>query len=118
MNRSTKMFQIPQSIKCQEDSLTESYGRIVVEPLERGFGATIGNSLRRVLISSIEGAAVVAVKIGGVVKELSSIKGVKEDVTDIILNLKRIRFRLHRDGLKTFSFKIKGHKVITGADIM
>jgi DNA-directed RNA polymerase subunit alpha len=112
-----KGFQLPKKINFDEETLTDSYGRLVVDPLERGFGTTIGNSLRRILLSSIEGAAVTAVRIPGVLHEFSSIKGVKEDVVDIILNIKKLRFKVHGDGSKTATVKVKGPKVVTGADI-
>ncbi|WP_333654759.1 DNA-directed RNA polymerase subunit alpha [Dissulfurispira sp.] len=112
-----KGFQLPKKINFDEETLTDSYGKLVVEPLERGFGTTIGNSLRRILLSSIEGAAVTAVRIPGVLHEFSSIKGVKEDVVDIILNIKKLRFKMHGDGRKTATVKVKGPKVVTGADI-
>ncbi|MEW6740693.1 MAG: DNA-directed RNA polymerase subunit alpha [Nitrospirota bacterium] len=112
-----KGFQLPKKINFDEETLTDSYGKLVVEPLERGFGTTIGNSLRRILLSSIEGAAVTAVRIPGVLHEFSNIKGVKEDVVDIILNIKKLRFKMHGDGRKTATVKVKGPKVVTGADI-
>jgi len=81
---------MPKNIKFEEETLTETYGKLVVEPLERGYGVTIGNSLRRVLLSSLEGSAVYAVRIDGVKHEFSSVKGIKEDIIDIILNVKKI----------------------------
>lgn len=112
-----KGFQLPQKVTFDEETLTNFYGKLVVEPFERGFGTTIGNSLRRVLLSSIEGAAVTAVRIPGVLHEFSTIKGVKEDVVDILLNIKKLRFKVYGDGKKTVTVKVKGPKVITGADI-
>src|SRR5438034_6686981 len=79
---------------------TDRYGKFVVEPLERGFGITLGNALRRVLLSSLQGAAVTAVRIDGVLHEFSTLPGVIEDVTEIILNLKQVRLKLHGDGPK------------------
>ncbi len=84
----------PKSISIEEDSRTHSYGKFVCEPLERGFGITIGNALRRILLSSLQGAAIVSVKFDDVVHEFSTIPGVREDVTDVILNLKQIKLRL------------------------
>ena len=84
----------PKSISIEEDSRTHSYGKFVCEPLERGFGITIGNALRRILLSSLQGAAIVSVKFDDVVHEFSTIPGVREDVTDIILNLKQVKLRL------------------------
>ncbi len=110
-------FQLPKKINFDAETRTDSYGKLVVEPLERGFGMTIGNSLRRVLLSSIEGAAVTGVRIGGVLHEFSAIKGVKEDVVDVILNIKKLRLKMHGDGRKTVTVNVKGPKVLTGADI-
>jgi DNA-directed RNA polymerase subunit alpha len=110
-------FQLPETIKFDEETLSDTYGKLVAEPLERGFGTTLGNALRRILLSSIEGAGVTAVKIPGALHEFSTIKGVKEDVVDVILNIKRLRFKLYTSGKKIASIKIKGPKIITGADI-
>lgn len=110
-------FQLPKKITFDEDTRTDFYGKLVVEPLERGFGTTIGNSLRRVLLSSIEGAAVTGVRISGVLHEFSEVKGVKEDVVDILLNIKKLRFKVHGDGKRTVTVKVKGPKAVTGADI-
>ncbi len=87
-------FQRPRKLECDLESLTDTYGCFYAQPFERGFGTTVGNSIRRALYSSIEGAAITAVKIEGVLHEFSSIPGVVEDATDIILNLKRIPFRM------------------------
>ena len=94
-------FQKPKRLACETETLTNRYGKFFAQPFERGFGTTIGNSLRRALLSSIEGAAITAVRIEGVLHEFSSIPGVVEDATDIILNLKRIPFKLHGAGPKT-----------------
>ena len=85
-----KGFQRPKRLEFERDTLTDRFGRFTAQPFERGFGTTVGNTMRRVLLSSIEGAAVTAVKIDGVLHEFSPIKGVVEDATDIILNLKQI----------------------------
>jgi DNA-directed RNA polymerase subunit alpha len=92
-------FQKPKRLSCE--TMTDRYGRFSAQPFERGFGTTIGNSLRRALLSSIEGAAITAVRIEGVLHEFSSIPGVVEDATDIILNLKQIPFKLHTGEAKT-----------------
>ncbi|NLI29640.1 MAG: DNA-directed RNA polymerase subunit alpha [Nitrospiraceae bacterium] len=113
-----KGFQIPKKINFDADTLTDSYGKLVVEPLERGFGTTIGNSLRRIMLSSLDGAAVTGIRIPGVLHEFSAIKGVKEDVVDIILNVKKLRFRAHGEGARTVTIKVKGPKVVTAADIL
>ncbi|MEW6054506.1 MAG: DNA-directed RNA polymerase subunit alpha [Nitrospirota bacterium] len=110
-------FQLPDSIRFDEETLTDMYGKLVAEPLERGFGTTLGNSLRRIMLSSIEGAAVTAVKIPSALHEFSTIKGVKEDVVDIILNIKKLRFKLYSNGTKIATIKAKGPKSITGGDI-
>ncbi len=89
-----KNFQMPRSVQIDDDSLSDSYGKFTVQPLERGFGTTMGNTLRRVLLSSIEGAAIKGVKIEGVQHEFSTLDGVVEDVTEIILNLKEVNIRL------------------------
>jgi DNA-directed RNA polymerase subunit alpha len=117
MDLTKKGFQLPKKINFAEDSLTDFYGKLVAEPLERGFGTTIGNALRRVLLSSIEGAAVTALRIPGVLHQFAPIKGVKEDVIDIMLNVKKLRFKVHGDDKRTVSIKVKGPKVVTGVDI-
>ncbi|MBI4464300.1 MAG: DNA-directed RNA polymerase subunit alpha [Acidobacteria bacterium] len=101
-----KGFQKPKRLACNLETLSPTYGEFSAQPFERGFGTTIGNALRRVLLSSIEGAAITAVKIEGVLHEFSSIPGVVEDATDIILNLKQIPLRLHGDGPKTIHLKV------------
>jgi DNA-directed RNA polymerase subunit alpha len=110
-------FQLPEMIRFDEETITDTYGKLIAEPLERGFGTTLGNALRRVLLSSIEGAAVTAVKIPGALHEFSTIKGVKEDVVDIILNIKKLRFKLYAGGRKTATIKVKGPKTVIGEDI-
>ena len=110
-------FQKPKFLEVDRASLTGEYGRFTAQPYEKGFGTTIGNALRRILLSSIEGAAVTAVKIEGVLHEFSSIPGVIEDVTDIILNLKRVPFRLHIPRVETVRINAKGPKKVTVGDI-
>jgi DNA-directed RNA polymerase subunit alpha len=104
-------------IECVEMNDEATYGKFVLEPLERGFGMTIGNSLRRVLLSSLPGAAVTSVKIEGVLHEFSTIKGVREDTTDIILNLKALRFKMYTDEPVTLYLRYDGEGIVTGADI-
>jgi len=101
-----KGFQKPKSLVSDRDTLTDKYGSFSAQPFERGFGTTIGNALRRVLLSSIEGAAITAVRIEGVLHEFSLISGVVEDATDIILNLKQIPLKMHVEGPKTMYLKI------------
>jgi DNA-directed RNA polymerase subunit alpha len=103
-----KGFQKPKRLECELETLTSTYGKFFAEPLERGFGLTLGNSLRRVMLSSIEGAAVTSVRIAGVLHEFSTIPGVKEDVTDLILNLKQLRLKLASDHPKTLTLKATG----------
>lgn len=103
-----KGFQRPKRLEVDQESLTPTYGRFTAQPFERGFATTIGNALRRCLLSSIEGAAITAINIEGVLHEFSSIPGVQEDVTDIILNLKQIPIRLHSDDAKVLSIDVQG----------
>lgn len=114
----TKDFQIPKKLEIDEGTLTPTYARFVAEPFERGFGTTIGNSIRRVLLSSIAGAAVTSLKIEGVLHEFSTVPGVKEDVTDIILNLKSLRLKLYTEKPKTIYIQKKGPGVALGSDII
>jgi DNA-directed RNA polymerase subunit alpha len=104
-------------IECVESTEDGSYGRFVVEPLERGYGITLGNSLRRILLSSLPGVAANSVKIEGVLHEFSTIKGVKEDVTEIILNIKALCLTMNGDGPKTIYIDAKGPGEVTGNDI-
>jgi len=104
-------------IECIETPMEESYGKYIVEPLERGYGTTLGNSLRRVLLSSLPGTAVTTIKIAGIQHEFSTIPGVKEDVTEIVLNVKGIVARLHSDGPKTVYIEAAGECEITAGDI-
>jgi DNA-directed RNA polymerase subunit alpha len=110
-------FQMPSRLQVENDSLTDTYGKFYAAPFERGFGTTVGNSIRRALLSSIEGAAITAVKIEGVEHEFSSIKGVVEDATDVILSLKQVPFTLHGSGPKTLSITKKGAGPVTSANI-
>jgi DNA-directed RNA polymerase subunit alpha len=108
----------PKGVEIETDTHTNTYAKFVCEPLERGFGITLGNALRRVLISSLQGAAIVSIKIDGVSHEFSTIPGVMEDVTDIILNLKNIRFKLHTDMPKTVRIEAKKKGLVTAGDII
>ncbi|MCU0597108.1 MAG: DNA-directed RNA polymerase subunit alpha [Desulfobacterota bacterium] len=107
----------PKSISIEEDSRTPSYGKFVCEPLERGFGITIGNALRRILLSSLQGAAIVSVKFEDVVHEFSTIPGVREDVTDVILNLKQIKLRLVESEEAVIRLSKEGEGAVTAQDI-
>ena len=101
-----KGFQKPKRLVANTDTMTDKYGQFSAQPFERGFGTTVGNALRRVLLSSIEGGAITAVKIEGVMHEFSSIPGVVEDATDIILNLKQIPLKMHAEGPKTLYLNV------------
>lgn len=105
------------NIVCEETSTDGTYGRFVVTPLERGYGTTLGNSLRRILLSSLPGAAATSIKIEGVQHEFSTVPGVKEDVTEIILNIKKMAVKLHSDSPKTVYIEAKGAGEITAGDI-
>ena len=104
-------------IECIETPTDDSYGKYVIEPLERGYGTTLGNSLRRVLLSSLPGTAVTSIRISGIQHEFSTIPGVKEDVTEIVLNIKRIIARLHSDEPKTVYIVASGECEVTAGDI-
>ena len=108
----------PRGFEVEEETLTNMYGKFYAEPLERGFGVTLGNALRRVLLSSIQGAAITTVKIDGSLHEFSVLPGVKEDVTEIILNLKEVVFRLHTPGPKTVRIEAEGKRKVTAKDII
>ncbi len=108
----------PKRLQVETDSLSDSYGKFYAEPFERGFGTTLGNSLRRVLLSSLQGAAITSVRIKGVLHEFSTVPGVTEDVTDIILNLKGVLLKLHGQESRAIRIVKKGAGVITAADII
>ena len=112
-----KGFQRPKRLEFERETLTDRFGRFYAQPFERGFGTTVGNALRRVLLSSIEGAAVTAVKIDGVLHEFSPIPGVVEDATDIILNLKQIPLKMHVDTTKTLYLRVDKAGEVRARDI-
>jgi len=112
-----KGFQKPKRLEAEAETLTNIYGKFYAQPFERGFGTTIGNALRRVLLSSIEGAAITAVKIEGVLHEFSSLPGVVEDVTDIILNLKQIPIKMHTTEEKILTLDVERKGKVTAADL-
>ena len=112
-----KGFQKPKRLEVDRETLTVRYCRFYAQPFERGFGTTVGNALRRVLLSSIEGAAITAVKIEGVLHEFSPIPGALEDATGIVLNLKQIPFKLHTPGPKTIYLKAEGEGQVKAGDI-
>lgn len=108
----------PKKLEAEKETLTNTYGKFVAEPLERGFGVTIGNSLRRILLSSLQGAAITSVRIEGILHEFSSIPGVKEDVSDIILNLKQVKLKMHGEGPKVLRIKGSNEGVVKAGDII
>jgi DNA-directed RNA polymerase subunit alpha len=111
-------FQKPKFLECDYETLTANYGKFTAQPFERGFAITVGNALRRILLSSIPGAAITAVRIAGVLHEFSTISGVVEDVTDIMLNLKSIPLKLAGAESKTLTLKMDGPAIATAADIV
>jgi len=112
-----KNLQMPKNVEADEKTSTNRYGKFTIEPLERGFGVTLGNALRRVLLSSLPGAAVTAVKIEGVQHEFSTLPGLKEDVPEILLNLKQMRFKIHSDGPKMALFDARGKNEVKAGDL-
>lgn len=110
-------FQMPEAVEIDESTHTDTYGKFIVQPLERGYGVTIGNSLRRVLISTLQGAAIVTIKVDGVLHEFSTMNGVSEDVTEMILNLKGVRFKLLNKKPDKIFVQLKGPKEFTARDL-
>ena len=108
----------PKKLQVEAESYTSTYGKFYAEPFERGFGTTLGNSLRRVILSSLQGAAITSVKIKGVLHEFSAIPGVTEDVTDIILNFKGVRFKMHGQEPRTIRVIRKGAGIVKAGDII
>jgi len=117
MQRNWRNLIKPDQLEIEAESATETYAKFTAEPLERGFGVTIGNALRRILLSSLQGAAIVAVKIEGVLHEFSTIPGVTEDVTEIILNFKDVLIQYAGDAKKSITLEAKGPAVVCAADI-
>jgi DNA-directed RNA polymerase subunit alpha len=113
----SKQLVIPEALSVDDKSKTENYSKFTAEPYEKGYGQTIGNSLRRILLSSLEGAAVVAVRIKGARHEYAAINGVQEDVVNIVLNLKKLRVRLKGEGPETVLISLKGKKEVKASDI-
>lgn len=111
-------FEMPKRLECEEATYSEGYGRFIAEPFERGYGITIGNALRRVLLSSIEGSAVTSVKFDGILHEFSTIPGVVEDVPEIILNIKKLVLRAHTKNPKTIFIKVEKKGDVTARDII
>jgi DNA-directed RNA polymerase subunit alpha len=117
MHKNWSELKKPKSLQADKDTLTATYGKFTAEPFERGFGTTLGNALRRVLLSSLQGAAISSVRIKGVLHEFSTIPGVTEDLTDIILNLKGVLIKLDGDGPRNVRIVKKGAGVVTAGDI-
>ncbi|MCD4760901.1 DNA-directed RNA polymerase subunit alpha [bacterium] len=109
--------QMPEAIELEEHSYSSTYGKFIVQPLERGFGVTLGNTFRRIILSSIQGAAITSIKIDGIHHEFSNIKGISEDVTDIILNLKQVQIKLLSKRPEKIYIKLEGEHEFTAADI-
>ena len=107
----------PREVESSQDDASPFYGRFSCEPFERGFGITLGNALRRVLLSSLQGSAITSVKINGVLHEFSTVPGVMEDMSEIVLNLKEVRLRMHTEGPKTLRIRKTGEGVLTAADL-
>lgn len=110
-------FELPSLVTCEKESLTGTYGKFVAEPFERGFGATVGNSLRRVLLSSLEGSSITQIKIHGAQHEFTTLPGVVEDMTDIVLNVKSLIVKNHSDSTKIIRIEKNTKGLITGADV-
>lgn len=117
MYRNWRNLIKPKQLEFEKETVSATYGRFIARPLERGFGQTLGNALRRVLLSSLQGAAISNVKIDGVLHEFGTITGVVEDVSDILLNLKQVRLKIHSGDQDTIRIDLKGDKEITAGDI-
>ena len=118
MHRNWRRLIGPKALEVDREKITPTYGKFVASPLERGFGITIGNSLRRILLSSLQGAAVTSVKIDGVLHEFTSIPGIKEDMTDVILNIKDLKLKLNEGDTDVIRIDSHGNGVITAKDLI
>src|ERR1700689_4915128 len=110
-------LELPSLITCEHKSLTSTYGKFVAEPFERGFGATIGNGLRRILLSSLEGSSITQIKVHGAQHEFTTLPGVVEDMTDVVLNVKALVVKNHSDSTKVVRIEKNTRGVITGHDV-
>src|SRR5436189_4899305 len=110
-------FEMPRRLQKEDATATETYAKFVAEPFETGYGHTVGNSLRRVLLSSLEGAAITSIKIDGAMHEFTAVEGVVEDVTDIVLNLKKVKFKAHTRDPQTLLLSVNKDGAVTAADI-
>ena len=117
MYRNWRSLVRPRFLEVDQGTLTDRYGKFEAKPLERGYGMTLGNSIRRILLSSLQGAAVTSVKMDGVLHEFSTVPGVREDVANIILNIKQLKLKHHGDGVETITLDESGEKDVTAADI-
>ncbi|MBI4313919.1 MAG: DNA-directed RNA polymerase subunit alpha [Candidatus Omnitrophica bacterium] len=113
-----KDFEMPRKVECEDATYTPTYGKFIAEPFERGYGTTIGNSIRRLLLSSLEGAAVTSVKFDGVLHEFSTIQGVAEDTAEVVFNIKQLIIRSHSRSPKTLTLQARKKGPITGRDIV
>ncbi len=118
MYRNWRNLIKPKFLEYEKETGSSTYGRFIARPLERGFGQTLGNALRRILLSSLQGAAITNVKIEGVLHEFGTVPGIVEDVSDIILNLKQVRIKLHTNDQATIRINVKGEKTITAGDFV
>src|SRR5215470_17797781 len=109
-------FEMPKRLTKEESTATETYAKFIAEPFETGYGHTVGNSLRRVLLSSLEGAAITSIKVDGAMHEFATIDGVVEDVTDIVLNLKKILFKAHTRDAQTLLLSVNKEGEVTASD--
>src|SRR5438105_14728145 len=110
-------FEMPKRLTKEDSTATETYAKFIAEPFETGYGHTVGNSLRRVLLSSLEGAAITSIKVDGAMHEFATIEGVVEDVTDIVLNLKKVLFRAHTRDSQTLLLSVNKEGDVNAADI-
>ena len=110
-------FEMPKRLQKEEATATSTYARFIADPFETGYGHTIGNSLRRVLLSSLEGAAITSLKVDGAMHEFATVEGVAEDVTDIVLNLKKIKFKAHTRDEQTLLLSVNKEGAVTAADV-
>lgn len=113
-----RKLEMPKKLEFEKESFTDNYGKFFAEPFERGYAITVGNSIRRILLSSIQGAAITSIKIDGVVHEFATVPGVIEDVAEIILNLKQVKIKLHSDDLQKIHIKAEGEKEVKAKDII
>ena len=118
MTMKWRPLTMPKKADFDESTLTDTYGKMSIQPLEKGFGTTLGNSLRRVLLSSLQGSAVMFTRIDGVEHEFSTVSGVREDITEVVLNLKNLRFRYDGEEVKKGRLQIEGEKQVTAGDIV